>query len=354
VKPDIRQPNLSAPRALNDLPMMLLGIPAFGIAIPLLSGLYGRLGPGDGAYWFGFFYFVALSAAIWLGNRWLLLRQRDHLDWFAQPARKLMMLVGANVLYTAPLTLASLAAWYALRGEPVDKAALELVALTNVICVVFVTHAYETVFLIREREDDRVRVERLERSRAEGELAALNAQLDPHFLFNSLNTLGHVIAHDAELARDFCDRLAEVYRYVLACRGRSLVELQEELEFIGSYFHLLSSRFGAALALKVDDEVWDAAFARHHWLPPLALQTLLENAVKHNQFDAGEPLSMHLALCGESVRFGHAQHPRSSLRPGSGLGLPNLDERCRLTAGRALEVTRSGGRFEVVVPLVRA
>ena len=231
---------------------MAIGIPAFGLSIPLLTGLYGSLTPGEPAFWIGGVAFVALAAAIWLGNRWLLLQQRRHLDWFEQPARKLMMLVAANVLYTAPLTIAWISAWYLLRGLPVDWPALQVVTLTNVICVVFVTHAYETVFLIRERESDMMRVERLERMRVEGELAALTSQIDPHFLFNSLNTLGHVIAHDPVQARDFCDRLAEVYRYVLASRGRQLVSLQEELDFVANYYALLALRFGPAIELVVE------------------------------------------------------------------------------------------------------
>lgn len=333
---------------LGDRPVMAIGIPAFGLSIPLLTGLYGTLTPADPGFWAGGVYFVGLSAAIWLGNRWLLLQQRRHLDWFAQPARKLMMLIAANVLYTAPLTLLWIAAWYRLIGQPVDASALQVVTLTNVICVVFVTHAYETVFLIRERETDMMRVERLERSRVEGELAALTAQIDPHFLFNSLNTLGHVIAHDPVQARNFCDRLAGVYRYVLACRGQQLVSVDEELAFVRDYYGLLALRFGAAIELVVDA---DCAAASPSRIPPLALQTLLENAVKHNRFDAGFPLGMRLSRLGDAVRFTHEKRPRSSSRPGAGVGLSNLDERCRLLTGRGLEIDRAGTHFAVTVPL---
>jgi hypothetical protein len=339
--------------SLGDRPIMAIGIPAFGLAIPLLTGLYGTLTPADFAFWAGCFYFVGLSTAIWLGNRWLLLQQRRHLDWFAQPARKLMMLIAANVLYTAPLTVAWIAAWYRLLGLPIDVAALQVVALTNVICVVFVTHAYETVFLIRERETDMTRFERLERSRVEGELAALTSQIDPHFLFNSLNTLGHVIAHDPVRARDFCDRLAEVYRYVLACRGQQLVSVREELEFVRNYYGLLALRFGSAIELVVDTEIEGAhrLLDDRSRIPPLALQTLLENAVKHNRFDATFPLGMRLSRLGDAVRFTHEKRPRSSSRPGVGVGLSNLDERCRLLTGRGLDIDRTGTHFAVTVPL---
>ncbi|MGZ5205755.1 MAG: sensor histidine kinase [Caldimonas sp.] len=346
-KRDAEAPN----SPLADRPIMAIGIPAFGLAIPLLTGLYGSLRPGDLAFWAGCLYFVGLSAAIWLGNRWLLLQQRRHLDWFAQPARKLMMLIAANVLYTAPLTLAWIAAWYRLTGRPIDTSVLQVVTLTNVICVVFVTHAYETVFLIRERESDMMRVERLERNRVEGELAALSSQIDPHFLFNSLNTLGHVIAHEPVRARDFCDRLAEVYRYVLACRGQQLVSLKDELEFVANYYALLALRFGPAIELVVEARSDDAGADEHSRIAPLALQTLLENAVKHNRFDPELPLGMRLSRHGDAVRFAHEMRPRTSKRAGAGLGLANLDERCRLLTGRGLEIERGGGLFAVTVPL---
>ena len=264
-----------------------------------------------------------------------------------------MMLVAANVLYTAPLTLAWISAWYLLRGLPVDVGALQVVTLTNVICVVFVTHAYETVFLIRERESDMMRVERLERMRVEGELAALTSQIDPHFLFNSLNTLGHVIARDPVRARDFCDRLAEVYRYVLASRGRR-AGVARRRSWTSSPTTTPCSPCASASAIELVVEPAEAAADAGSRIPPLALQTLLENAVKHNRLDPAVPLGMRLSQRGGSVRFAHEQRPRSSTRPGAGVGLANLDERCRLLTGRGLAIERGGGEFAVTVPLASA
>lgn len=354
---DIRLPNRMAdagaapmPVSLDDRLPMIVGSLGFGLAIPWLTGLYGPLRPSDGIFWVGCFGFIVLAASIWAGNRWLLLKQREHFDWFQRPLRKLSMLVVANVLYTVPITVFGLLAWYVVAGLPVDRSALQIVALTNVVCVLFVTHAYETMFLIRERESDINRVERLERMRAQAELAALKAQVDPHFLFNSLNTLGHLIQHDSTRGREFCDTLAEVYRYVLESQQLDLVPLPEELAFMRRYHRLLELRFGDALPLEGDAALPGAA-AR--WLiAPLALQALLENAIKHNQASASEPLSIRLVMAGDSIVVSNALRPRRSTVPSAGVGLANLDERCRLLTGRPLVRHRHHGRFEVEVPLL--
>lgn len=350
--PDSGAPNPPAAPRFDDRPLMAFGIPGFGLSIPWLTGLFGPLTPAQPVWWAGQGLFLALAGSIWLGNRWLLFKQREHFDWFSHPLRKLLMLVTANVLYTAPLTVVLLLAWYAIAGLPVDRATLQTVTLTNVICVLFVTHAYETLFLIRERESDLLRVAQLERAGAEAQLEALKAQVDPHFLFNSLNTLGHLIVHDAARARAFCDTLAEVYRYVLASRERDTVPLAEELHFVRQVHSLLALRFGPAMELRLDPALDDQA-ARWR-IPPLGLQALLENAVKHNQVGRESPLAVRLALAGDHVRVSNPRRPRASALPTSGLGLANLDERCRFVTGRALRRPELGAEFVVEVPLVAA
>ncbi|MBI5276605.1 MAG: histidine kinase [Burkholderiales bacterium] len=343
-KPDARPPGL----LFDDRPVMAVGVLAFGTGIPVLTGLYGPVSPGSALFWLGFVWFIALAAAIWGGNRWLLFRQRRHLDWFSVPWRKLVSLVSANVLFTAPLTIAALWAWYRAAGLPVDIRTIELVTLTNVLCVLFVTHAYETVFLIRERQGDMVRVERLERLRAQAELDGLKAQVDPHFLFNSLNTLGHLIRHDARVAREFCDTLAEVYRYLLASRNSDSVPLSQELEFVRMYHRLLALRFGDALQLDIEAGAFELR------MPPMSLQTLLENAVKHNRVESGDRLVVTIAAAPGGVEVSNPVRPRSSARPSLGVGLRNLDERCRALGGQGITVDVSGDVFRVRVPGVTA
>src|SRR5215813_5353690 len=264
---------------VDDRWVRAVGIPAFGIGIPRITGLLDGIDPRSAAYWIGSLAFVALAAAIWHGNRWLLFEQRRHWDWFDHPVRKVVMLLAAIVLFSVPLTVATLAAWYAARGVPADVATIRTVVLLIVICVVFVTHVYETVFLIKERASDRVRVIELERARAQAQLSAFLAQADPHFMFNALHALAALVETDPPRARQFTEHLADMHRYLLAQMGKSLAAVADELRFTGDFVELMRLRLGDALTVAIIDDGID----RGARLPPTAIQSLVENAIKHNQ-----------------------------------------------------------------------
>ena len=327
-----------------------LGVPGFGLIIPRVTPLLDGLSPTHGAYWLGTVYFIGLAAAIWHGNRWLLFEQRRHYGWFDHPLRKLCFLLGAVVLYTAPLTIAALSAWYGAIGQIANIDAIRTVTLMNVICVIFVTHAYETVFLIKEREGDLLRVAKLDKARAEAELSAFLAQVDPHFLFNSLNTLGHLIDTDVARANKFTHDLASVYRYVLRQRGRSLVPLCEELEFANAYLDLAKIRYGDAIRWSI--QIVGGTDLDTTCIPPTALQLLLENAIKHNQVGIDRPLDIRIELTPTRASVANRRQARRQARPSAGIGLHNLDERSRLVAGAGIDIEESGSTFIVHVPLV--
>jgi hypothetical protein len=329
-----------------------IGIPAFGLAIPQVTGLYGPIGPSDPRFWMGTAIFVGLSALIWHGNRWLLFQQRRRWTWLDHPVKKLLALLAAIAFYTAPITVAALVAWYRLADLPVAIAAVREVALMNVICVIFVTHAYETVFLIKERESDQVAAERLERARVQAQLDALHAQIDPHFLFNSLNTLSSLIEIDPVRARSFNERLARVYRYLLQTRDRRLVSLAEELAFLDDYCELVRIRFGDGVAVRIASapEVVPALLL----LPPNALQLVVENAVKHNRLDEDEPLVIELSVRRDEVVVENPRRARVLARPSARVGLHNLNERYKLLTEREIAVSAGTDRFAVTLPLVAA
>lgn len=336
---------------LGDAAVRWIGIPAFGIVIPNLTGLFGPLGAADALYWLGYAYFIVLSFLIWQGNRYFLLKQRVHYDWFNQPARKVMVLLAANVLYTAPLTIGWLWVWYGASDfSEADGDVILTVTLMNVICVIFITHIYETVYLIKQREDDLLRVERTDRARAEAELEALKNQIDPHFMFNSLNTLAHLIDTRPSQARAFCDDLADVYRYILQHKSSGLVLLSDELHFAGSYLALMERRFGCALDVRLPAD----AEANEALIPPISLQVLLENAVKHNAFSEADPLRVSITVEEGRIVVENERRPRSQDRPSPRVGLRNLNERFELLTRRPIDVSNGDDVFRVSLPLTGA
>ena len=337
---------------LDDRWVRRVGIVGFGLIIPRVTPLLQDFTPTQLGYWVGTLAFIALAASIWHGNRWLLFEQRRHYGWFNHPLRKLALLLAAIVLYTAPLTIVGLLCWYGWIGRAADLDTIRTVALLNVICVVFVTHAYETVFLIKEREGDLLRVARLDRARAEAELSAFLAQIDPHFMFNSLNTLGHLIETDRARAIAFNQDLAGVYRYLLRQRGRALVPLVEELAFARAYVELMRIRYGDALRCELPVAGPELADAQ---LPPTGLQLLIENAIKHNEIGAGSPLEIEVRFEAGALSVSNVRKPRRSVanwrRESVGVGLRNLDERSKLATGIGIDIQRTPERFSVRVPL---
>jgi hypothetical protein len=342
------KPDIAPPEILHDRGIRVLMIPVFGIVISNLSGYFGAFTPATGRYWAGLAWAILISFCIWHGNRFFLLKQRQHYDWFRHPIRKICLLLFANFFYTAPVAVLMMLLWYRFAGFGPDWNAIRIVALSCVICVIFITHLYETVYLIQQREGDLLAVERLERARTESELEALKAQVAPHFLFNSLNTLSWLIEHHPQKALAFNQDLAEVYRYILVANRRELVPLEEEVAFAMRYFGLLQLRFESSLNLDCPDP----GECGHLWfLPPISLQVLLENAVKHNEHSIQHPLRLWLEFNGERVVVSNERRPMRTARPSARVGLKSLDNRCRLILGRGIEILESPDRFTVRVPV---
>lgn len=330
--------------------MRLIGIPFFGIAIPLMTGLFGELSWRDKSYWIGYLYFIGLAAAIWHGNRYLLFRTRKRFTWFDKPIEKLVLLFVNNIFFTTPLTIAWLCTWYNLAGfEGIKWNVILIVALVNVICVLFVTHVYETVFMVKEQQNEQVKNSELQRAKAEAELAALKNQIDPHFMFNSLNTLTHLIKVDSSKALEFTENLAEVYRYILSQKDQTLVLLDDELDFTHKYTDLLHLRFGNALIIK---KQFNGTAGKEFLIPPTSVFVAFENAVKHNEISEKLPMHMFVDVREGQLIITNSIRERKTKAHSSGIGLKNLDERFKLVTGKGVVANKVGDQFVVQLPLI--
>lgn len=337
---------------LNDRTIRIIMIPFFGVVIPNVTGMIDNGAFAAGPLIASYLYFILIAFAIWHGNRYLLFRLRLRFSWLSQPVYKVVALIVSNLFYTVPVSVGLMTMWYVFAlGVPADWNVLFTATALCVICVVFITHTYETVFLIRSWESDKTRSESLERAKAQAELEALKNQIDPHFMFNSLNTLSHLIETEPAKARLFADDLAEVYRYILRNKERDLVLWNEEITFAEQYFSLLRIRFGEGVRLQVER---GAAERDDLLLPPISLQVLLENAIKHNDFSPKRPLTVSVELLGSSAVVSNGVRRKRTPVPSSGIGLANLNERYRLITRKDITVEQDGERFRVTLPLLSA
>ncbi|THU41971.1 histidine kinase [Niastella caeni] len=298
-----------------------------------------------------FLYTIGIAFIIWEGNRYLLFTLRSYFDWFNKPVRKIVVLVLTISFYTIPISALLLVIWYKLfNAGKVNWDVIATTTLIIMICVLFITHIYETVFLVREAESEKLKKEQLERARAEAELEALKNQIDPHFIFNSLNTLSYLIEKDPVKARQFNDNLADVYRYILQNKARELVLLHEEMLFLNDYFSLLKIRFEEAVQLQI---MLDPALYDQYVIPPISLQILVENAIKHNEFSDAVPLVITIEMQKDELII-HNQVRKKILRKASSrIGLNNLGERYKLTTSKEISVTESASDFTVSLPVLK-
>jgi LytS/YehU family sensor histidine kinase len=179
-------------------------------------------------------------------------------------------------------------------------------------------------------------------------LEGLRNQVNPHFLFNSLNTLVYLIPEDSEKAVRFVQQLSKVYRYVLESREARIIPLQDELAFLQSYIFLLKERFGENLQVKLTDLNGQTDGA----IVPLTLQMLFENAIKHNVISTEKPLMIEVfAEKGHLVVRNNLQR-KNQVMDSTGVGLENIRTRYRMLTDREVEVIVSREYFTVLLPMV--
>ncbi len=336
---------------VNDIGFRLILIPVFGIVIPLLTGLFDGADLSGSKTIFSFLYCILIALVVWEGNRYLHFSLRSYFDWHKKPVHKIVAMLLTICFYTIPVSVLMLVGWYHIfnAGQP-DKQDVIITTLAILICVIFIAHVYETVFLVKTSENEMLRNEQLERARAEAELEALKNQIDPHFIFNSLNTLSHLIEEKPAKARQFNDDLAGVYRYILQNKGRGLVLLREEMDFLQNYFSLLVIRFECAIQL---DARLPSNAPEEFLIPPISLQLLVENAIKHNEFSDRHPLLIQIRLEEEELTVSNTVQKKKIGRESSRIGLHNLNERYKLTTGKEIVVHQSGSLFSIRLPVLR-
>jgi hypothetical protein len=340
--------------ALHDRRFLLGGIPLLSLAIAVFN-----LPTGAANNWLLLPEYAVVSlyftTGYWLANRQLWMALLARLPRPEQTPRRLWLLAGLALLVTAATSGLLLLPMQALLPAdfPRTLAALWLQVRFSLVPTVAVLTLYEAMYFFAQWKTSLRRAEELGRAQSQAQLEALQSQLDPHFLFNNLNTLSALIEPGNAPAQDFVEQLADVYRYVLLAQGRATVPLAEELAFIDTYLALHKARFRDNL--RVETSIAPAALARH--VAPLSVQLLVENALKHNVASREHPLHLRLAAAADTpdaLLVENTLRPRTAgFAPGTGTGLANVRRRYELLgAAQPVEIRTTDGKFAVKLPLL--
>ena len=337
---------------LRDRTVRSISIPLLGILIPNLTGLITNRFYRSIELVGNYLYFIFVFWLVWEGNIRLMYIVRQKLPWTrGSYYRIIIAYFFVNVVFSGLISWLLLRTWKIWSREPAgDNTPLVSTVLVIVITACFIANVYEILFLNLEKEVNESRVQQLNTAKAQAELEALKNQIDPHFIFNSLNTLSFLITRDPKSARRYNDTLALVYRYILGNREKDLVLLREEIDFIGNYFYLLKIRFADAISMLI--EITDLS-AENFLIPPISMQTLVENAIKHNEFSETIPLAITVSISSDYVIVSNAIRRIAEPHPSSKIGLRNLDNRYKLITKRNIIIENNFESFTVKLPIIR-
>ena len=341
----------ATPYALNDQVLRLVGIPLLGFLIP--ASIYTRDFLQMDAK-IGRYVCIGLSTTwlIWEGNRLIVIYMRRAFPNHTQTTRRLLGQGALALAYTSVATCFLDKVLYgAIFGKQMDVFA---VFRTNLIPTILVYLVYEAVYFFDAWKLNVRKTEALAREHVQSQLEVLKNQLDPHFLFNSLNTLAALIDEENRDAQQYLEYLSDVYRYVLVSRSRNTVPLEEELTFLDAYVYLNKIRFRENL--QIEKNLSPAAYRQY--VTPLSLQMLIENAIKHNVVSKDSPLKIKIQQEGNQylVVENNIQEKTILRNPdreeSTRVGLQNIINRYSLLTDRQVAISRSGGLFTVKIPLL--
>lgn len=218
----------------------------------------------------------------------------------------------------------------------------------SLLLAIFISLIFYVAWYFKFRQESKVKEQKIIAGTASAKFDALKNQLDPHFLFNSLNVLTSLIEEAPEKAQKFTTSLSKVYRYVLEQKNKDLVSVDEELAFAKTYVRLLIMRFEGSIVFDIPEKA-DNPEAR---IIPLSLQLLLENAVKHNIVTQKRPLKIKVYEENGMLCVTNNLQEKQVVRKSSGVGLRNIQQRYSILSTREVQIEKSTSEFTVKLPVL--
>jgi len=260
--------------------------------------------------------------------------------------RIIVMISGSLLLLFVLSPVFSQIQWF--FNQQVPQAVLLIVHLTKDLLIFIITLLFTALIYAWDiNQKKTLENQKLLLKSLQNRYDALKNQVDPHFLFNSLNTLNGLVGYDDDRAHEYISELSSIFRYTM--QNKQVLQLRDELNFAQSYTYLMKIRFNESLQVDahIDEKYMD------YYILPFALQILIENAVKHNVVSNKSPLAIVVETTdNETICIKNSIHLKNSAK-GSGIGLSNLDERYNLIFNKEIKITQNENYFIVEIPLIK-
>ncbi|MCD2259845.1 2TM domain-containing protein [Psychroserpens luteolus] len=211
-----------------------------------------------------------------------------------------------------------------------------------------IVSVFHIIFFYNRYQKNKIKEQKVIAGTASAKFDALKNQLDPHFLFNSLNVLTSLIEENPKNAQKFTTSLSKVYRYVLEQKNKDLITVDEELDFARTYMSLLKMRFEDSIIFEIPEN----ASNPESKVVPLSLQLLLENAVKHNMVTTNKPLHIKIFESNGMLVVENNLQPKQIVKKSSGVGLENIKQRYNLLSNKTVSINQQANSFAVAIPML--
>ncbi|MCD4684175.1 MAG: histidine kinase [Bacteroidales bacterium] len=298
------------------------------------------------------FYSLIIGGFLWKGNQLVGYLISKYVDDQKEPVKALRWNLTGLFIYTSLAIIVVNYFWWVLFiGEDISflfTNGLSIFIIEFVVTIVIVSILLSISFFKSWREAA-VNEERLKKESLAYQYQALSNQVNPHFLFNSLNTLSTLVYKDQNQAVHFIKELSEVYRYVLEHKDSEVVDLSTELDFVKNYVYLQKIRHGQSLDINV--EVQNSS---GQYVIPMSIQMLIENAIKHNIVSIENPLSIQISLNTEYIIIKNNLQRKTTVKDSAGIGLDNLKKRYEFISDKEFMTEENEKEFIVKIPIIKS
>lgn len=328
----------------------ILGSSAISVFL-LVAFMHGALSSWQN-FFSGFFWAFSISIAQWVGLEIVYQLIDRRISWIETPVKKVFVQVISFLTYSASafiiVQLANYYIWLGILPSESWKSIIQSLPFTLLISLVL-SLIFTAIGFFFAWKNAFLQAEKLKVEMLAYKYESLRNQINPHFLFNSLNVLSDLVYDDQAMAVKFIRQLSDLFRYVLDSRDKELVPLKDELEFIRSFTFLLKTRFEEKLKIDVDVQA-----NPEEYIVPMTLQLLIENAVKHNEVSEAFPLRISVRKVNDCLEVENNLQPKNVGDDSKKTGLKNITQQFAFFSEKPIKIITSDERYMVRVPILKS